>query len=147
MLDDICAEIRNYFIRNPQKDIHRGRFTISSNRIEVLPFLVDGQYFRIVGSALNDGVYVYSSDVQFKDETFDGEIWAMTVPPSVIALEAEISGWIHNNASVIDSPYQSESFGGYSYTKASGGSDGSTSADWQNHFRKRLNPYRKVSVL
>ena len=149
MLTEICAEIRNYFLRDVQKDIHTGTFTISDGYIESLPFLVEGQYFRIVGSVLNDGVWKYGEG-GLTDEVFDGAVWAMAVPPAVVALSDEIADWVGANTGVLNSPYASESFGGYSYSlrgsgSASGGSDGSYG--WKNQFAGRLNPYRRISVL
>ena len=41
------------------------------------------------------------------------------------------------------SPYQSESFGGYSYTKAS--ASNGDQVDWKTVFRSRLNRWRKIS--
>lgn len=151
MLTELCAEIRNYFLRDYRKDIHVGTFTISNGSIEPLSFLQDGQYFRIVGSVLNDGVYKYGeSNSSLKDEVFSGAVWAMAVPPAVIALSQEIDDWVTANSAVLSSPYQSESFGGYSYSKASGGTkaDGSGVAyGWQSQFANKLSPYRRISVL
>ena len=141
MLTEICAYIKNYFIK-PDEDIHAGTFTIEDGSID-LPFLTDGQYFRIVGSVLNDGVWQYPAR-QLSDEVFHGAVWAMRVPPSLIALTAEIEDWQNANAAVINSPYQSESFGGYSYSKPSGGASGSFS--WADQFSARLNPYRRLFV-
>ena len=88
MLEKMCAECRNYFVSN----IRFGIFKIEDGAIEPLDFLQEGQYFRIVGSVLNDGVYQYPSS-DLVDETFDGAVWAMSVPPSFIALSAEIKDW------------------------------------------------------
>ena len=150
MLTELCAEIRNYFLRDYHKDIHAGTFVVSNGNIEALPFLQNGQYFRIVGSVFNDGVWKYGEEAQLKDETFTGAVWAMAVPPSVIALSEEIDDWIEANADVLNSPYQSESFGGYSYSKSSGrtGADGKTTVySWQDQFASKLSPYRRISVL
>lgn len=150
MLTDLCAEIRNYFLRDPGKDIHAGNFVISGGSIGPLSFLQNGQYFRIVGSVFNDGVHKYGeNDPDLKDETFSGAVWAMAVPPAVIALSQDIDAWIAANKEVLDSPYQSESFGGYSYSKSSAGSGaaGAGTYGWQAQFSNRLNPYRRVSVL
>ena len=145
LLSELCGEIRNYFLRDREKDIHSGTYTISGGNIS-LPFLIDGQYFRIAGSVLNDGVYKYPAD-GLTDETFDGAIWAMAVPEDVIALSEEIDAWNEKNAETLSSPYQSESFGGYSYTKASGGGSGSSSGwTWQDQFRTKLNRYRRLSL-
>lgn len=145
MLGELCAEIRNYFLRDVEKDIHDGTYTISGGSIS-LPFLINGQYFRIVGSVLNDGVYQYPVN-SLNDETFTGAVWAMAVPPAVVALSAEIDEWNLKNAEAINSPYSSESFGNYSYTKASGDSASGGAITWQNQFRGRLNKWRKLTVL
>lgn len=143
MLTVICAEIRNYFLAHREEDIHSGEYTIEDGSIE-LDFLRDGQYFRIVGSALNDGVHQYPATL-LKDETFKGSIWAMSVPPSFVALAAEIEDWVSANTSALASPYQSESFGGYSYSKATGSNGRGYS--WQDQFATRLNAFRRISVL
>ena len=151
MLTELCAELRNYFLRDYRKDIHSGEFSVSGGSIEPLSFLQEGQYYRIVGSLFNDGVWKYgeSSD-SMKDETFTGSVWAMAVPPSVIALDAEIDEWNMENASVLSSPYQSESFGGYSYSKDSGSASNVSGVEvfgWQSHFANKLAKYRRISVL
>lgn len=145
MLTELCAELKNYFLRNQSEDIHNGLFTISGGSID-LPFLLDGQYFRIVGSVLNDGVYQYPAS-GLADEVFTGAVWAMAVPPAVIALDAEIDGWNKANADALASPYQSESFGGYSYTKASGNSESGGAYSWKDQFASSLSKWRRLSVL
>ena len=144
MLTELCAELKNYFLRDREADIHYGEYTISGGSID-LPFLLDGQYFRIVGSVLNDGVYQYPVS-ELADETFSGAIWAMAVPPAVIELAAEIDGWNKANADALASPYQSESFGGYTYSKRNSAS-GTGGYDWKDQFSNRLNKYRRLSVL
>ena len=146
-LYELCQEIKNYFIQ-PDVDIHTGQFVISNGGISDVDFLLNGQYFRIVGSRLNDGVYKYPTS-ELSDETFDGAVWAMRTPPAVIALAAEIEAWEKENAEALASPYQSESFGGYSYSLKSGASsDGSSgSVTWRTQFANRLNKWRRLSVL
>lgn len=140
MLTDLCQELHNYFI----KDIIAGEFEINEDgTIDGLEDkLIEGQYFRIVGSVLNDGVHRFS-DSGLKPERFSGAIWAMAVPPAVVALASEIEAWIANNKDMLDSPYTSESFGGYSYSKAT---DANGSLSWQSHFGSRLNRWRKIHV-
>lgn len=145
MLTELCAELKNYFLRNRDADIHYGEYTISDGSID-LPFLLDGQYFRIVGSVLNDGVYQYPAD-GLADEVFTGAVWAMAVPPAVIALAAEIAAWNTNNADALANPYTSESFGGYSYTKASGNSASGGAYSWKDQFASSLSKWRRLSVL
>lgn len=149
MISELCAELRNYFLRdyvNPEHYIHYGSFVIANGEMQSLPFLKENQYYRIIGSTFNDGVHQYGVDNGLIDETFDGTIWEMFVPKEIVDLSAEIQDWISNNADTINSPYQSESFGGYSYTKAIA-STGKLSTDWQNHFAGKLNRWRRLTVL
>lgn len=139
MLEQVLDFIHNYFI----KGTYRGTFVVTDGELE-LDFLQDGQYFKICGSVFNDGVYQYPAS-GLTDETFDGEIWAMAVPPAVVALVAEIGEWVGKYGDAVSGPYQSESFGGYSYSKLSGGNGtGNTAYSWQDAFRSRLNHWRKI---
>lgn len=142
MIEQVLNYIHNYF----EKEIVSGTFVISSGTLNV-DFLQNGQYFRIVGSVFNDGIYEYPA-YGLTDETFSGDVWAMAVPKSVIALSEEIGEWVDKYKSEMDSPYQSESFGGYSYTKKSSSgssSGGNDAADWRSVYRTRLNHWRKIS--
>ena len=140
MLEEILAFIHNYFI----KEIHRGMFKISDGQL-LCDFLQEGQYFRIRGSIFNDGVYQYPAS-DLADEVFKGEVWAMAVPPSVVDLSERISEWVTKYGDSVSSPYSSESFGGYSYQKASSGQGnaGSSSPTWQSTFAIELNRWRKI---
>lgn len=156
MISELCAELRNYFLRdyvNPEQYMHSGSFVIANGEMQSLPFLKFGQYYRIVGSTFNDGVHKYSANHRgaedsetLIDEEFEGTIWEMFVPNEVVDLSEEIQDWVSNNADTINSPYQSESFGGYSYTKAIA-STGKLSTDWQSHFAGKLNRWRRLTVL
>ena len=138
MLTEICAEIRNYFeVPNGR---HFGTFTISGGSIAPLDFLQEGQHFRIVGSVFNDGVYQYPA-TSLTDEVFEGAVWAMAVPPTLIALSAEIKAYNESDAGK-ESPYTSESFGGYSYTKATDANG--APIGWKKAFASRLNRWRKL---
>lgn len=138
MLTEICAEIRNYFeVPNGR---HIGRFEISGGSIGPLDFLQDGQYFRIVGSVFNDGVYQYPSS-SLADECFDGAVWAMAVPPSFIALARQIEEY-HNSQSVSDGMVVSESVGGYSVTRAT--DKNGVPLGWKSAFSGLLNKWRKI---
>ena len=136
ILSELCQELKNWFC--DEADIHYGEYTIADGALS-LPFLIDGQYFRIAGSVLNDGVYKYGEELGLKDETFTGAIWAMKIPPSVVDLATEIE----KNGEAASSPYQSESWGGYSYSLKSGGAE-SGSVDWRTVFGGSLNRWRKL---
>lgn len=137
MIAEICAELKNWFV----DWTYHGELKIEDGQLTDLE-LKNGQYFRLFGSTFSDGVYQYPVN-GLADETFDGAVWAMAVPPAVIALAEEIDAWQEKHASVLDSPYQSESFGGYSYSKASGASV-SGNITWQTHFASKLNKWRKI---
>ena len=157
MLTELCQELKNWF------DVERvfDTFTVTGGELH-LPFLQNGQYFRIIGSVFNDGVYKYETGLTpttqnpetmrpvLHDETFDGAVWAMAVPPDVIALAAEIEAWQANYGGVDSpamSPYNSESFGGYSYEKSVSGSqsgDSALSGTWKGAFYSRLGKWRKI---
>ena len=144
MLTEVCAEIRNYFVT----EIHEGNFEIVGGKIAPLDFLQEGQYYCIVGSVFNDGVHLYTVNEgltsSLVDEKFSGAVWAMAVPSSVIALTDEIKSFCESDAGKV-SAYTSESFGGYSYSKATDASGAPMS--WQKVFASRLNKWRRISVL
>ena len=150
MLSEICLYLKNWFNFNQPKYI--GKFTIENNAItfEADMNIQTNQYYRIVGSVFNDGVYCHDGKESLIDEEFEGAVWLMAVPPAVVQLAGEIADWQSKYGGVSSenmSPYQSESFGGYSYTKASGGSStnaGSSAPSWQNAFADRLRRYRKL---
>lgn len=138
MIADVCKYLNNWF------DYKRifGTFTISDGTLSVNG-ANDGQYIRICDSVFNDGVHKYPL-TGLKDETFDGVIWLMAVPDEVIKLSDDIDKWIDDYAEEMRSPYQSESFGGYSYSKASvQGSDG-TGVTWSDIFADQLRQWRKL---
>ena len=136
MLDEVCRELRNYFI----KKVYEGSFVIENGAIALDGKISNGQYYCISGSVFNDGVHKYG-DVVLTDEAFDGEVWVMAVPPSVIALAERIGAYAKSDGAK-PSAYVSESFNGYSYTKATG-TDGAP-IPWQKVFKKELNAWRKI---
>ena len=77
------------------------------------------------------------------DETFNGTIWALAIPPAVVDLADEISKWQEKNGEASVSPYSSESFGGYSYSKATDAETGGA-VTWQSAFKKQLSAWRKI---
>ena len=137
MLTEVCAEMRNYFVT----EIHNGDFTISGGKISPLDFIQESQYFRIVGSVFNDGVYKNTPDLQLTDEKFNGSVWAMAVPPSVVALAEEIKAY--NETVGKPSAFTSENYpNGYSYTRATDANG--VPLNWQKAFASRLSKWRKL---
>ena len=139
MLEQVLMHLKNWFL--VPGGIHEGTYTIEDGGI-ALPFLANGQYFRICGSVFNDGLHQYPAS-DLKAETFEGTVWALAVPQAVVELAEEIEAWQKKNGDASVSPYQSESFGGYSYSKATDSASGGA-VTWQSAFRSRLNAWRKL---
>ncbi len=141
MLEQVLGELHNWF----QRGIYPGEYRIEEGKL-ALPFLQPGQHYRICGSLFNDGLHKYGDEADgLADETFDGTIWALAVPKAVVELAGEIAAWQERYGAAASSPYQSESFGGYSYTMAGGDSQaGAAGRGWQRAFRSRLNQWRKL---
>lgn len=143
MLTEVCEYLNNYFWI---KKIN-GKFTITGGSL-TSSYLKEGQYFRILGSIFNDGVYKYPA-TDLTDETFEGQLWSMAVPPTVVALTNDIEQWQQKYGGIDSeamSPFTSESFGNYSYSKSvSTTASGSTASNsWQSVYANRLNKWRKL---
>lgn len=143
MLTELCQELNNWFEREKRS----GSFRIVDGMLEA-DFLLPGQYFRVMGSLFNDGVHQYGNDI-LNDEDFTGSVWPLAIPVAVIKLSEDINAWrakYEAPDSSAMSPYMSESFGGYSYSKGSAisgtGTGGATS--WRTSFASRMNAWRKI---
>lgn len=139
MLEAVLIHLKNWFV--VPRGVRNGMYVIKNNTLE-LDYLQNGQYYRICGSIFNDGLHKYG-DSDLQDETFYGTVWALAVPKRVVELSEEIEAWQSKNGDAVASPFTSESFGGYSYTKATDSKTGSA-ATWETVFRSQLNPYRKM---
>ena len=138
MLEQVLLSLRNWFVA----DKRTGRVRIEGGRL-VPPTgldLKEGQYIRITGSTLNDGLHSWPYN-GLTDEEFVGTVWALAIPRAVVDLAGEIAAWQTEHANELGSPYASESFGGYSYTRVGG--DGSP-ITWRQQFKARLDPWRKL---
>lgn len=149
MLTNLCQYLRNWFDRDMIKVY--GKFKVENGGIEwadgtlrLSDVLHTGQYFRIVNSPLNSGVHQWP-ETTLETEEFDGAVWAMAIPKAVIALSQEIEAWQTKYGGVDGpsmSPYQSESFGGYSRSIATGANG--TGVTWVDVFGGRLSQWRKI---
>lgn len=147
MLTELCQEIRNWFEKEKYFgafEIHDGTITAAGNsNLYNAPDFLNGQYFRICGNCWNDGIHQWPDD-EMTDEVFSGSIWLLAIPEPVIKLAQEIQAWRYKYESVDSaamSPYSSESFGGYSYSKSG---EGATCVSWKTAFASRLNAWRKI---
>ena len=154
-LTELCQEIRNWF---PELDAYGDAvgytrsYTIENGAV-ILPFLLEGQYYRIIDSVFNDGVHQYGKEAEgeLEDEVFKGTICPMRIPKAVINLATEIAEWrkkYEDTDSPAMSPFTSENFfNDYSYSKNAPGNSagaGSSAASWVSVFKDRLNPWRKI---
>lgn len=145
MLYEICEHLHNFFDTRDGEYIDRtaGTFAISDGVISPLPSsLIGGQYIRIVGSLLNDGIWLLPADLtieDLQDETFTGAVFGLAIPIDLVTLDSEISAYVTANPA---SGYVSESFGGWIGTKATGANGAPLS--WRSVFAARLNRWRKI---
>jgi len=156
MISEVCHEVKNWFCCDRifgKFKIDGGvlRFLDASSTIPVNMGLQNGQYFRICKSVFNDGVWQYKDTgiPELQDEEFTGAVWLMKVPRDFLQLVTDIEAWQEKYGgldSPAQSPFSSESFGGYSYSKASGGSGtkAGTAVTWAENFASRLNRWRKI---
>lgn len=151
MLTEICQYLHNWFNRKPDGSDYpkqSGSIAIENGEL-ITSILADGQYFRVIGSLFNDGVHKYGDSTDtLKDETFEGEVWSMGIPADLINLADEMTAWkeqYEKTDSPNMSPFASESFGGYSYSKQQGSaSTGALMSTCFGVYANRLSPWRKV---
>lgn len=143
-VEDVMRECRNHFLHGAIG----GTFTISGGKLSPLDGITPRQYIAIRGSAFSDGVYVCDAtgrltngddDLSLPNETFSGAVYLLAPPQRFIALVSAIDEYDGKNAI---GGMQSESFGEYSYTKASGRNGGTMT--WQEAFAVSLRPYRRL---
>ena len=162
MMTSLCREVRNYFVRSDSDKIS-GVFSVREGGIALSADaagasqddfrIADGQFFRIVGSLYNDGVWQNSEAMMtnLREEEFTGQVWLMAPPKDFLDLAEEIAVWIARFGDAALSPYASESFGGYSYTlrgtsRRNESARDNEDASWQTAFRRRLAAYRRIMV-
>lgn len=149
ILEEVLWHIHNWFVRDSMAvsgcEISDGALPAS-----VTSGLMATQWYRITGSVLNDGLHQHPAD-DLVDETFDGTVDTLVIPKPLLRVVEEIGEWVEANRKgalkALESPYQSESFDGYSYTNKSGSAANSASdglTGWQAEFSRRLNPWRKM---
>lgn len=143
-MEKILSEINNYFY----KFYETGEYEIKNNTIVVKGDYLEGQYIRIEGSTLNDGIYKIKTVADktltietqtLIDERFEGVISSLAIPKQLIKLLPKIEKYETENKI---SPITSESFGVYSYTLAT--DSNGKSIGWEQAFANELKLYRKM---
>ena len=145
-LTELCDTLNNWFDTNAdgEKDRLFGNFTIENGFLDLSKTdIKPGQFFRIIGSVYNDGVYEYPAE-NLADETFNGAVWIMYVPYQIFALLDEINDWEDKYGPIVASPFNSESFGGYSYYKGYKNTAAHVTTSWQTKFSEKLQKWRKL---
>lgn len=147
-LELVLSHIHNWFERGTTQVCN---CTIDNGSLPDTVSMPDGVWYRIQGSLLNDGLHMHP-DLALTDETFSGTISVCAIPRPLLAIcdsiEAYMQAYANARQKASESVYQSESFGGYTYSikgelagnTASGGLTG-----WQAAFASELNPWRKIS--
>ena len=167
-IEALCAETHNYH------ELERviNDYAIENGNIS-LPFLVDGQFFRIVGSKFNDGVYIYTQDYILRDATWedvlnDNKDWSSLTEEEwgnlkhVELIDEEFHGGIwamrmpraflslaqeiesyNSSEASKPSPYTSESISGHYSYTKASPSDSS----WEKVFASKLKRWRKAANI
>ena len=140
MLYEVMLAAKNFFyVKNASVT---DDFTIVEGSI-ALPFVLDGQYYRIEGSVFNDGVYQHGyDDTSLIDETFNGTISPLKPDKAFIAFANKVEEYEKANAATAAGPFLSESFDGYSYTRATNAKGNAVT--WKDVFADDLRRWRKL---
>lgn len=148
-ISNYCADCKNYFLKNGSADVHAGIYTIENGVISNTDFLIDKQFFAIKGSKLNDGVYYNTPEGcgMLLDETFKGAIWDMSVPPAFLEFceSAEAYKAKYNELGLSFTGFQSESFGGYSYSLPAGAPE--FMVQWLDRLNKSYRRWRRINIF
>ena len=143
ILEQVLGSIHNWFTRDTY-DV--SGCEIADGQLPASISIPDGVWYRIQGSYLNDGMHLKGDEGEgLTDETFDGTITTHVIPKALLSIVQEITDWNAEYGANANSPYQSESFGGYSYSKGSWFAGQSGVSGWQAAFAGRFRQWRKLS--
>lgn len=138
----VMKECRNFF----ESGYFKTDFTIQDGAITPHALFAPGSYIAIEDSAFHNGVFRVGSDGVLEgvpagvfDEKFTGKVWFLRPPSGFLSLCEEIAAFVEKTPK---GAYQSESFGAYAYTRASGKNGGVLT--WQERFSNELSEYRRM---
>lgn len=146
MITEVMRYIHNYF----EDGYIDGTFTIAEDgTLSPADGIQNGQYICITGSTFHNGVFrLLDGKLEEKPngstepaETFAGRVWTLHPPGSFLHLCMMIEAF-QAAAEKTNGPYTQESFGGYSYTKATNGNGGL--ATWQDAFDSQLMKWKHM---
>lgn len=135
-LEKMCQYCRNYFVRGT----YTGVITIIDGKIQGVN-IPDNTYYTITGSIYNDGL-AEAGDYLIDEEPFYGTVSFCAIPKTFINLAVEIDNWETKQKqspnNVLLSPFTSESFDEYSYSKELG------KCGWKSVFAEELRTFMKI---
>lgn len=138
----VMRECRNYF----ETGYLKTQFTIAGGVISPGALFRAGAYIAITGSLFHNGVFLIAEGNVLEgaapgvaDETFVGRVYFLCPPAGFLDVCQDIAAFIEKTPK---GGYESESFGDYSYTRASGKSGGVLT--WKQHFMDDLAQYRRM---
>lgn len=132
-LFELLQYLRNFF---PGQQWHFSGAEIRDGRLPLDGLTIE-DYYLVEDNPRNNGIHQYGN-MDLKPGIFSGTVTEVCAPQEVLTLLEDINSWITDNEKVLQSPYQSESFGGYSYTKSA------QQTTWKTVFAERLRPWRKL---
>ncbi|MBQ0054676.1 MAG: hypothetical protein KBS54_00810 [Synergistaceae bacterium] len=158
MLEEIMRHVKNMFIFPQSNQANTPVHLSIESGVCVSHIGIDelqsGSFVYIEGSHKNDGVrriWFTPEELEehqeddallvepLEDEEFDSYVVMLKPPKAFLNLAREIKAFSETNK---DSAYTSESFGGYSYSRAT--NKAGNLAGWQDVFKARLNTWRKM---
>lgn len=172
MLEQALNYLNNWFTY--ESETYRGRCSITDGVLACGLALRDGAYYRILGSRFHDGLYQHLVPVEDVDEdeekleivedsdeteseeeptdngvdeVFFGSVSLCALPASFLDLVYEMEAWQAKYGEAMSSPYQSESFGGYSYSKSTGAATETGTATVWTAFADALAPYKRPAMV
>ena len=143
MTGAVMAQVRNYFEGDPIE----GQISVTAEGMIMLPDdLPMCLYVAICGSAMHDGVwrvsggYIFDGEAtpELPAECFVGTVWPLYPPQAFLRICKDVAAFEAERGL---SPVVSESFGGYSYSLATGQNGPMT---WQERFSQKLRPYCRM---
>lgn len=146
MLTELCRTLNHYW----KIADYTGNYALTDGVLtlpsEAAPVVGQSLYIRgLLNDAVcsvvsvGDGTATITSDTALASDTIK-YVALLAIPPAMKAISEEIADWQLKNGA---SAYVSESFGGWSGTKAQGANGVQT---WQEHFQQRLLPYKRLIV-
>lgn len=140
----LMQECNNYFY----KTYEHSTFAIQDGIINSTGKYLVGQYIKIEGSILNDGVYKIESMnnnkiniTELSNEVFEGCIYGLSVPKGFIELSTKIKQFIDDPKAKITN-LTSESFNNYSYSR--GSKQNGANITWNDIFIDDIRSYKSL---